>query len=369
MMLRRKPFGIAALLLALLVMALVSLPYRAFLEDKLKAQLAEAGMERLNFRVSEVSLKSVTLADVSLDGQALESLTLGYSPLEIMQGNFRSLDAREIALKQGNMKAALNAVTLSIAPNASKEHWEGPWEIGDIRLEGVPLLVPALSAKGMLRRDADTIYLSGGVRSEDGLFLVTFIFNYVVADKDKSVLTVSYAQLPWNGGMVSVKRVKVPVFGTSPIRFTVQAQGISLDTLLSAATDRKASATGKISGSIPLTVQRDGNFTVHAGQMKAESAGTLTLSPELLPGDNEQMQLVRDALKGFQYEVFSLQVENADAKQLSMLLSLRGNNPEVYNGREIHLNVHLTGNVIELLTQSLMMLNDPQQLLEQHDAK
>lgn len=366
---RRRALQLTGLAVLLLLTLAVNLPYRAWLEAKLKADLADAGFSQLDFHVSDVTARSITLSDVTLAGQKLESLTVGYGPIEIMQGNFRNLSARNMALRQGQMTVSLSEVVLNISPDAQKKHWTGPWQVKAIRVENTPVVIAPLTGEGTLTRDGSDLQLEGKIVSADKQFFAAFRLDYDSDDSSKTKLTLNPVRVPWNGGLLRVDKLLVPLFSTAPIRMLLEADKVSLDMLMAGATDKKATATGTISGSVPVTVARDGSFTLQAGTLKADSTGTLTLSPDLIPGDNAQVQMVRDVLQDFHYSLFSMGVEKGDSKTLSILLSLQGNNPQVYNGRQINLNVHLTGDVIELLTQSAMMLNDPQQLLEQNHAK
>ncbi len=366
---RHKGLLIAGLVIAALAVAVFFAPYKSWLEAKLKSDLADAGLGALQFSVGDVNLRGITLNDVTLYGQRLESLTLGYSPFEIVQGNFRNLNASNMALKQGRMTVGLREVSLAVSPDATKKQWSGPWAVKAIVLQNFPVDVPPLEGVGTLTRDDGAIQLQGEIASADKQFRAVFKLDYPMEDSAKAVFTLSSLVLPWNGGVVSLKNVTVPIFGEKPIKFALGVKAVSLDKVMSGATGDKASATGTISGAVPVTINRDGTFSLQAGTLKADGVGKLTLSPDLIPGDNAQVQIVRDVMKDFHYDVFSMAVENGDNKKLSILLSLSGNNPDVYNGREINLNVHLGGDVIQLLTQSVMLLNDPQQLLrqEKHD--
>jgi len=365
MMKRRSGLLISALVVLFGLLVVFNVPYKNWLELKLKHDLSLLGLGGVDFSVDEVNLRGITLKDVTLGGQTLESLVLGYTPLEIMQGNFRKLEARNMALRQGQMRLGLSDVTMAINPDAENKKWEGPWEVKAITLSGLPVDVPTLAGSGVLAREGGLIDFEGEVASADASFKMVFALVYSAEDKTKSVLTIEQLTLPWNGGRLSVANVEVPLFADTPITFSLQVKKVSLNMVMAGATGNKATATGTISGAVPVTIMRDGNFSLQAGTLQSDGTGTLTLSPDLVPGEGEQMQMVRDVLKDFHYAVFTMALENADAKKLSILLSLKGYNPDVYNGRAIHLNVHLTGNVIELLTQSVMMLRDPQQLMEQ----
>ncbi len=175
-------------------------------------------------------------------------------------------------------------------------------------------------------------------------------------NKEKASVDIGESKILWNDGVLSTPNISVPLYSDAPISFTLKVQQVSLNSLLSAATSNRASATGVVSGALPVVINRDGTFTVKKGDLRAEKAGTLKISPDVIPSDAQQVALLRDVLKDFHYSSFSMGIESADSKQLAMLLSLEGNNPDVYNGRSVKLNVHLTGDVIEMITQSLNIL-------------
>ena len=52
------------------------------------------------------------------------------------------------------------------------------------------------------------------------------------------------------------------------------------------------------------------------------------------------------------------------------MMTLQGNNPKVYKGKPVKLNVHLTGDILDVVRQS-MLTSNPTKLLQQgeHDKK
>ncbi len=165
-------------------------------------------------------------------------------------------------------------------------------------------------------------------------------------DKDKANIEIEGAKILWRDGVVSTGNIYVPLYSDAPIPVTLTVKQVELNTLLSALTGNRASATGVVSGTLPLIINRDGSFTLKKGNLKADKAGTLKLSPDVIPAEAAQVALLREALADFHYSDFSMVIESADSKKLSMLLSLQGNNPAVYNGRVIKLNVHLNADML-----------------------
>jgi len=340
-------------LAALVVAAL--LPWKSWVETKLKSEIAARGITGLEFTLDTIGFKGLTLKNLSLNGFALESLTLGYAPLELLRGNVKSLNAGDITVKQGDMEIKLGAIEAELP--------EGRWKIHDIHVTGTPLPLPPLEGEGTLSRQGDIIRIDGTFKNADAKYKAVFAANIAPSEKEKTAIILSSVALPWNGGTLSTRNVSIPLYSEKTIVLKLQLQNVSMDALLQQATGNRATATGTVSGGVPVTIRRDGSFTLQTGTLKAQSGGTITLDPSVIPGDNQQVALVRELLKNFNYKTLSLGVESGKDEQLSMLLSLQGNNPEVYNGRMINLNVHLTGDLLDLVQQSLLSM-DTQKLLE-----
>jgi hypothetical protein len=178
-------------------------------------------------------------------------------------------------------------------------------------------------------------------------------------------LDLQSAVLRSKDGEFSLQPVKTDMFRPSTIDMAIDVKNVPLGVIMKLLTADRADATGTVSGVLPLTYHADGTFTLRSAKLGTNQPGTLSVAPSAIPGDNDQIQLVRDALKDFHYQEFSLALESGKGDKLSMLLQLRGNNPAVYNGREIILNVRLQGDLLETLQQSILSIDDPKQLLEQ----
>jgi hypothetical protein len=355
---------IAALLLTLMALGLL-LPWKTWLESRLKSELAARGLSELSFSIGTIGLRHVTLENISFGPASLQLLSLSYRPLELLKGNLRTLDADSLTITQDDITIALQGVKAQIAPDTTGENWQGTWEISAMDINGTPIVIPPLKGKGTLAWENPVSLLRGELASSDGAFHAGFALDYSVADKAKGRLSVSNVSIPWNGGVIAIKKADMPLFGDKPVVVPLALERVSLNSLMQTATSHRASATGVVSGIIPVRIGRDGSFTFLNGQLKAEEAGTIILQPDAIPGDNQQVALVRDILQNFHYSSFSMGVDSGKDNKLSMLLSLQGNNPDVYNGRQINLNVHLTGDVISMLQQSVTSLQDPKQLLKQ----
>lgn len=178
-------------------------------------------------------------------------------------------------------------------------------------------------------------------------------------------LAISTLSLQSKDGEVTTQNVNIDLFRPSETALTLDIKNVPLDFIMRLLTGNRAKATGNVSGKFPLVLHKDRSITVGNATMSTLGAGTLIVAPDAIPGDNEQVTLIRSALSNFHYQEFALQADSTKDKKLSILLQLRGNNPDVYNGREIKLNVRLQGDLIETFMQSVSTMTDPMKFLEQ----
>lgn len=351
-----------AIIVAVAVVAAGQAPWDTVTERLLKRQLENAGVTGLDFRVREVGFSSVTLSEIAYQGQALQSLALAFHPLELLRGGLGQLQASEMALKFGDVTVGLKAVDVQFPPRGVGE---GSWRMDSIEVRDAPLLVPMLTGSGTLSLAEEALGLKGRIASADGHFIAGFSLEAPRHTPQEAVLTLERVELPWNGGTLAVHHVKAPLAGTEPVALKLELKNVSLDMLLKQAVGGAAKATGEVTGVVPMRIGRDGTLYFGEGELGTGGEGVIQLPPTIIPGDQPQVEQVREMLSNFHYDRFVMGVEGQKGKKLSILLSLQGHNPDVYNGREIHLNVRLNGDLLSLLSQSLSVINDPQQLIPQ----
>ncbi len=345
--------GIISFLLVVLLLA-YAMPWKALLEQKLKSEVTARGISNLEFSVESVGIEKITFKDIVFGELRLPALSINYNLRELWHGDFREIHAADISFKAGKIDIILKDVDASLIENK--------WEIKAINITGAPVVLPPLSGKGKLEFSDNKIMLSGDIASADTKTSGSFIFNYSIGDEKIANVKITTIAMPWNEGMVSAQNISIPVYSRNPISIALKVKKVSLNSLLAAATANRATATGVVSGTLPVVINRDGSFILRKGDLKAEEKGKIMLSPDVIPSDTPQVALLRDVLKDFHYAVFAMGIESANDKQLSMLLSLEGNNPDVYNGRVVKLNVHLSGDVIDLVTRSMNIINNPNYL-------
>jgi hypothetical protein len=255
------------------------------------------------------------------------------------------------------------SIKASLKPEGKK--WDGAWQLKDVQIAGGDSGVPALSGSGTLSVQADTIEFQGQLGSDDKTYSATFRANYLLNALEKSGLTLAEVTMPWNSGTLSAQDINIPFGASRPLNINLKVQHISLGAVMQQFTGNKASATGVISGTLPVTIGTDGSIILQQGKLLAEEPGIIAMSPDAIPGDNDQVALARDILKNLHYTLLSIGVDNDKDNKLSLLMKLEGSNPDVSAGRPVKLSVHLTGDVLNLIQQNMTALTDPKKLLEQ----
>lgn len=177
-------------------------------------------------------------------------------------------------------------------------------------------------------------------------------------------LTVEQASMPFMGGQVRSKKLIVPLQEPRTIDTTLELKHVSVAALLEIMTGKNTSATGTISGALPVTLRADNTFLVHDAELKSDQAGKIMLPPELIPGDHPQVDFVRNVLKDFHYDLLSMRLNSGKDDKLTIGLRLSGNNPDVMDGRAIKLNVNLTGDMLNFIQQNVLLMSDPKRLLK-----
>lgn len=353
-----------ALIVLLALTGLVTLEWKSWLEMRIRSELAARGFDKLAFSLDTVGLSDITFKDVSLPGTlplSIDKVIIDYSLMELLHGQLRQLNIPELKLSKNRKEIRVYNMNVTFLPAAEAGSWKGKWSIKKVEVEGIE--IPSLSGAGNWASDKET-KVDGEFKSADASYRSSFSLVYAGDAPDHSRLQVSEAQVPWNGGLVTTHNVTLPLSGNRVITAPLQVQKVSLDALIQAVTSKRGSATGTLSGTVPITVDADGNLTMGKGMLQTAEPGTLALAPDVIPGDNDQVAIVRDILKNFHYDAFSMNIESGKDKKLSILLSLSGNNPDMYNGKAVKLNVHLTGDLLNLMQQSVLPLANPKNYLK-----
>lgn len=254
------------------------------------------------------------------------------------------------------------AISYSAADFIAGKKWDRTWRAGKIIMKDMP----ELSAQGKLGMENNVLSVDGVVNDVADGGKAEFILAYPLAAPEKMMLTVVKGDMPWAGGYVRIGKTVVPLDGKTVIRADVQIEQMGIQDLMSLATGQPVSATGTLSGKVPVIIRPDGTFTLDAGRLAANGNGTISLPASLVPGEGEQIDMTRSILENFEYDGLSVDVKPEGKKGgVSLLLALSGKNPKVYDGRAVKLNVRLGGDVLEFLQSNVLLFTKPEQMLRQ----
>ncbi|PKM19847.1 MAG: hypothetical protein CVV11_09610 [Gammaproteobacteria bacterium HGW-Gammaproteobacteria-15] len=191
-------------------------------------------------------------------------------------------------------------------------------------------------------------------------------------------LDIQQLQLLAMGGQVQVQPVLLDLT-LAEQQLLLQLKQIDLTQLLQQHPTTDLTGNGRISGTIPLLLGRNG-ASVKDGSIAAESpGGKLQYRPptaQSMAATNQGMKVVLEALDDFHYSVLSSNVSYDTSGKLLLGLTLRGQNPALEAGRAINLNINLEEDIPALITslQLSSKISDKikqrvQQRLQQSGAK
>ncbi len=271
----------------------------------------------------------------------------------------------DLVFKFNTFEIAAGNLILDAYIHEKGNEWAGPWVLKNVTARGTSTPIPVMNGGGSVSVDQARAEVKGKLISDDKLWQAEFNMNYDFKESEKSNLTIIHTGMPWKEGRIDVHNIKIPLADENPIKVMLQIQSVSVQELMESLTGDRIAATGKISGTLPLIIGRDGKITILPGNLKSEGPGTISMPPDVIPGNNEQVALVRQILEDLKYTGLSIALKNDDSGRLGILMSFEGNNPAVYNGRPVKLNVNLTGDVIEFVQQNVLLLTSPEQFLKQ----
>jgi hypothetical protein len=202
--------------------------------------------------------------------------------------------------------------------------------------------------------------VKGDLKSADEKVMAAFEVNRFEAKILKM-------QVPWEGARIFISEpVSFSFIDPKPTYLVLRVGDLQLDRLLKLIAGEKAGGTGILFGSAPVIFAPDGGFMPGSSRLESQAEGQLNISPDVLLGDSPQMQMAREALTNFTYNKLLITSDTDEKGKLSIVLAIEGSNPNFQNGRAVKLRVNLTGDVLELLEQTLLPSADPKQFLERN---
>jgi hypothetical protein len=274
--------------------------------------------------------------------------------------NLNSLHMDVPVLTAHTISADNAHVEITLQPDGA---WAGTWKINNLILKNSDVPLPPLKGDGTLNVTSAALNITGALVDDAKTTGATFEYRFEFSGATNRV-RVAEAHLPWSGGKISTRDVIYNVGGKQPTKIELKIDHVPIDEFLQELTGKKATATGVVSGTLPITLMADGKIRIGHGRLQAEAPGIIALQPDAIPGDNEQVVMVREILKNLHYKLLALDISPDKDNKLSIKLALEGHNPDIEKGRPVKLNVHLSGDLLGLLENGVTTLTDPKKFLK-----
>lgn len=188
-------------------------------------------------------------------------------------------------------------------------------------------------------------------RIDPALPLDDVAIRFQVESVEPPRLRLKEARARFAGGRLSVAEAVLDL--SRPHQdLSVGVDGVDLALLLSLLKVEDVSATGRLTGTIPIVVA-DGGVAINNGQLASEGPGVLRVQSEaaaaVLGGAGEQVALMLSALEDFHYDALSATLDMGTDGDAAIMVRMQGHNPAVLEGYPFAFNIGLSGNLIELL--------------------
>lgn len=172
----------------------------------------------------------------------------------------------------------------------------------------------------------------------------------------------------WAGGKLRTEPMEVNLNEEGLKGVKLDADKLMLQSLLSGLLKEGLTATGTLEGSFPIAF-KNGKPVITNGVLQTSGAGVISYTPSsesgMQKGTSLQTDLLLDAISNFHYEYLRLKIDNIDDEKLLVQLSTRGNNPDLYDGKPIELNINLTGNLFDIARSGTETYAIPKRIQEQ----
>lgn len=348
------------------------------------------GIEKLMVTPAETKPEPLKLDFPALLANAPEKLSIKDGELNIELGNNaikipfdlnftkseRSeilLDIKQIDASFGSMNISASNLKILAKYDPEKQKFNGSLTAEKIKIINTDTdsempAIPDLKLLVDFSLTADKLTADINAYSKDTVWKLLANLDVPIAEPGLAQAQIKQVKFPYADGEISAKVAKLPINLKKTIVAEVKLKNISLDDLMQKVSDGKITGTGNINGTVPLKYYPDGRIEFGAGELKTDNDGIISVDPSMLPGDNEQMAIARSALENFNYTILKIGVSSKEGK-LQLSLSLQGSNPEAFSGKQIKLNVNLSGDVLPLIQQSILPVNDIKQLLKEADSE
>ena len=233
-------------------------------------------------------------------------------------------------------------------------HWVGQWKSTLVpkheNQEGLPTfnaqgdftIAPVfIDAKVLLKTVPDFIYTATQFHLEN----------------HQSTLTLQEARIPWAGGSVGVRNLTVPADFNHLINLNLECNKVQLADLLHVLISPAITATGHISGTLPMGIARSGNVLLYRGTFHTEESGIISIPDDVIPKDAKDRKTLSKTLQKFHYTRIDITVESDEGDNFSVNLSLDGNNYHGSKGKPHEVNLRINSNILNSIDKIKSLAN------------
>ncbi|MCH7943721.1 MAG: YdbH domain-containing protein, partial [Proteobacteria bacterium] len=187
-----------------------------------------------------------------------------------------------------------------------------------------------------------------------GLPLTDGIIDFQL--RPDGALYVENAVWRWAGGRLKTRNF---LFDPDAERhaFTLEVDDLDLAEIVALSDMEDISASGRLSGRVPVTVTAEG-LAISGGRLEtAEGGGFLRYAPEVAPAmlrqGGEGASLALNVLENFRYESLRIEIDRDAGGDAEIAVHLRGSNADVYDGFPIEFNLNISGPIDQMLRRGL----------------
>lgn len=269
--------------------------------------------------------------------------------------------------QSGEYQIVLDEVHGNAKFDNKKKQWNTKITAKNLDVSGLDTPIPPMQLTSDITITSENLLAKVKANNSKNTYLANADISLPTKNPRNGTIAIKKLHFPWGGGVIALNPVSIPLSFSKPIKLSIQLKKVKLAELLATLGEGKINGTGEISGVLPITYYPDGRVTLQKGKAEAIEAGTISVSPSLLPGDSEQLQVARTTLENFHYTTLKISVSSDKEEKSTIHLTLEGNNPDAFEGRPVKLNVNLAGDVLPLIQQSILPLNNLKQLLQLQD--
>lgn len=295
-------------------------------------------------------LQNVT---IDLDTQKSESLTFKTSP-----AGFKDIEieGKWITLEDSYLYLAITSLkTMDIIEvlNPSKVKNLKLW-LANSNPMALSIKIPISTLKTEQKRAS--FNLSMGKKDSDKYFLTNGLVTYMPQNQGMSIQFENTEFQIASGKIISSPfTLDIKNSEVAPLAVTLSVQSVNMSELSHLADIDGLAVEGYLSGTIPLTYS-DKGIVFGNGMLTSDSDGLFAYKPEHFPpsfqGEDERIQIVRDALSDFKFSKLSFDISGAFDKKMKTTLTAEGKNPAL-GDRPIKLNLNLDGDLGAVIKQTL----------------